>query len=160
MKPLIFVCLFVALCSCGAQHKLSKAERLIKEAIDKGAKVKDDTVYKFVRFKIPGIAFNTTLIAPNFSDTAYIVGKDSIQLKIVRIPPTKTEPEKIYIEADCPDHEETKKIPIGIDREIKAGYSLWEMIILAIASAAVGYFLGGPIVKGVSWLIKKFFPGL
>lgn len=154
-QPLFILFVAFVLCACGARRDLYKAQRLIDRAISKGAEVKSDTVFKHARFKIPGVAFNTTLLAPDWLDTVYIKGKDSIHVKIKRIPAKDKEPEKVYVEVDCPDKVIDKEIPVAIDQEIKTGYSLWDMIILAIVCLAVGYFLVGPVVA----LVRKFFPG-
>lgn len=154
MKTWIVVCLFVGCCSCGGtQHKLFKAKRLIAEAVARGATVKSDTIYKHVKFHVPGVAFNTTFTTPNALDTLYIL-KDSVRIKLKTTKGNPGKPDTVYLEAKCPDVSQVKKIPVSIDQEIKAGHSTFEMIILAIVCLIVGYF-SRVVIKSLQTFFAK-----
>lgn len=149
-----YIILCILLSSCGASYNLRRAERHIAKAVAKGAEIKDDTVYKEITVIVPSSRAEQVITAPNWADTV-VVTKDSITVKILRIPGTTTTPETVYIQAECPEKTVTKKVPIAIKRQIKAGYTLWDMIILALVCLAVGYFLIGPIVRTVTKVVKK-----
>src|ERR1043165_2443038 len=81
--------LSVILSSCGPTYKLRKAERLIQQAIDKGAKVSSDTLFAPIEFKAPALSFETTVENPNWSDTLFIRSAtaspgDTITVKVKR----------------------------------------------------------------------------
>lgn len=134
-----YILIILILSGCGANHYLRKAKSNIAKAIERGADVKADTVFQVVEFTAPRLSFETTLTNPNWQDTLILRGKDSIQVKIFRVPATLTKPEIVYVAADCPEQTVEKEIPIGINQEISSGYSLWDMIITAVAFAVIGY---------------------
>lgn len=138
MKYLIIVVSLLVL-SCGPSQKLRKAEKLIAKAIEQGAEVKNDTIYKNIRLSVPGVAFNTTLSSPNWNDTLYIRGKDSTIVKIKRIPGPV---EKLFVEVKQPAKTIVQKVPVVIEREIKAGYTLWQVAILSVICITVGIVAG------------------
>lgn len=144
-----YLVILLLLCSCGPASKLRRAERLIKAAMADGAKVKTDTVYRDIKFTAPEISFETTLLSPNWNDTLYITGKDSIQVKIKRTPATKSEPEVVYVEAKCPERDVTTSVPVAVNQKISAGYTLWDLIILVIFCLVVGYFGGHILVNTI-----------
>lgn len=132
----------VLLASCSASNLVRRADKLIARAEAKGAKWHTDTTFHTINLHVPGIEFKTTLAAPNWADTILIgsKGKDSIQVKILRIPATPKEPEKVFVQVACPDQVAAARVPVVVNRKIDAGYSLWDMIILAIVCLIVGYF--------------------
>lgn len=136
-----YILLSLLLCGCGAAHQLRKAERAIAKAKELGAKVNSDTTWATIKFVAPSQHFETVLSDPNWRDTVYVKGADSISVKILRIPATSTAPEKVYISADCPEREVEKKVPVGVSTSISAGYSLYDLIICAIAFAVIGYIV-------------------
>lgn len=141
-----FLILAIVLVSCGPASKLRRAQKLIDKAIADGAKVKSDTTWTNIKFTSPAITFKTQLENPNWQDTVYLTGKDSVQVKIKRvmIPGKK---ETVYVEAKCPEREQEVPCPTGVNQTIKAGCTLWDLIILAIICLLVGTFLGGPLLR-------------
>lgn len=139
----------ILLWSCGANYQLRKADRALERAKELGADVKKDTIWNTIKFVAPSQHFETTLTNPNWSDTLILKGKDSISVKILRIPATHTKPEIVYVAADYPEREVEKKVPVGVSTSISAGYSLWDIIICAIAFAVIGY-----IIRVVHVMIK------
>lgn len=134
-----YILLVLLLSGCGANHYMRRAERNLARAIEHGAKVEADTIRKTVTFVAPSMSFSTTLEAPNWQDTVVLRGKDSIQVKIFRVPATPTEPEKVYVKADCPPQLVQKEIPIAVNRKISSGYGLWDVIIAAATFFVLGY---------------------
>lgn len=140
MKLIIFFCLGGLLASCSATNLLRRAEVLIDRAEAKGAKWKTDSVFQTIEFTAPKLTFSTTLNDPNWTDTLYLRGKDSIQVKIKRII-TPGKKETVYVQADCPEQKIQKKVATAINKKIEAGYSVWQMVILGIVAVIVGYFI-------------------
>jgi len=126
---------------CGPASKLRRAENLIAQAEKMGAKVKSDTVFITREVVVPKIEFDTVLRQVNFRDTITVT-KDKVvtRLKIDTI--TK----EIFVETKCPEKKVIVRVPHTVTKKISAGYTLWELIILAIAALAVG-FAGGRFIK-------------
>jgi len=124
--------------SCGASHYLKKAERSIAKAKEKGAVVKTDTT--FHTFKIEGAKgqFDLGDIVLNRKDNIHerpilkdtVIYKDRIR--------TEIKDNKIFVE--CPDEE--KEVPVAVTTEISAGYTVWDLIKMALFGAVVGFILG------------------
>lgn len=131
--------ILILLCSCGPSAKLRKAERLIQAAINGGADVKRDTTWTTITMKVEGPKFETKLLDPLVGQPVYIF-KDSIKVEIKRIPGQSGKRDTLYIAAECPDIDIKKDVPISIDTSVSAGYTLWDLIILAIFCLVVGYF--------------------
>lgn len=129
--------LLLFLTSCGASHYLKKAERALKKAEQLGAKIDSDTVFVDKEVIVPKIEFDTVLRQVDFRDTI-IVEKDKVvtRLKI------NTVTKEVFVHTECPPDTLIIRVPVTVNREISSGYSLWELIILAIACLAVGYGAG------------------
>lgn len=130
----LWVLLLVVGCR-SAQRDLQKAERLIARAELNGAKIKADTTWNKIEFKSPEIKFETIIDDPRPYDSVFIV-RDSIQLKIKKI--IVAGKPRLEVSGKVPPMVITKRVPVIIERKIKAGHSLWEMIILAIVAFVVG----------------------
>lgn len=139
MRLIIFFCLVVLLASCSATNLLRRAEVLIDRAEAKGAKWKTDTTFQTIEFTAPKLTFSTTLNDPDWSDTLYLRGKDSIQVKIKRTV-IQGKKETVYVKADCPELVIEKRVPVAVNKKIESGYSMWQMVILGIVAVIVGYF--------------------
>lgn len=133
--------LLLLLSSCGPSYYLRKADKNLRKAIELGAKVEADTTFAKVKFIAPAIGFATTIDSPNWSDTLFIKGKDSIQVKVKKIAATPTEPEKVYVQVDCPEREGEVEVPVAVNKEIKAGYTLYDIIINSLIFLLIGYGL-------------------
>lgn len=132
-----YLFIVLILSSCGPSHYLKKAERALKKAEELGASVKSDTVYIDKEIIVPKTHFDTVLRQVNFRDTITIE-KDKVitRLKVDTI--TK----EIFVETRCPEKKVVVKVPHTVTKTISAGYTLWELIILAIAALAVGFAAG------------------
>lgn len=134
----------VLLCvSCGPAAKLRRAQRLIDKAIADGAKV--DTTWTNVKFVAPAVNFNTTITDPQWQDTVYFKDPNTgveVKIKRVQIPGEK---ETVYVEGKCPPL--PVEVPCPTEVKVSAGFTWWDMLILAIFCLAVGTFLGPVVVS-------------
>jgi len=133
-----YILILILLTSCGPAAYLKRAERSIAKAKEKGAKVKTDTT--FHTFKIEGAKGQFDLgdiilqrkdnvhERPILKDT--VIYKDRIR--------TEIKDNKIFVE--CPDEE--KEVPVAVTTEISAGYTVWDLIKIALFGAVVGFLLG------------------
>lgn len=134
-----YLLILILLSSCSASYHLQRAKA-------KGAEVRSDTVWNDIAFTTPAMRFGTT-IRPDWqvhNISKPFVAEDEntgarTEVEIVlrdHCPPDCID--TVRIETGIPAREETKKVPTRIDTEINAGYSRWDLIILAIACLAVG----------------------
>lgn len=121
MRKLIFIILFMFGCS---------PERLLQIAVQKGAKVKSDTVFQDV------VTERTlTDTVTHFQTVDRILAADTVTIETVRWKSktvidtlTKT----VYQQVECkPD---TVRVPVTVTTTISAGYTKWQLIgsILAV----------------------------
>lgn len=136
----------MALSSCDASYHLQRAKA-------KGAEVRSDTTWQDVTIISPELKFGTT-IRPDWQihkiEKPFIAEHESGARTEVTIglqdhcPPDCID--TVRIETFIPAREETKKVPTKIDTEIKAGYSRWDLVVLAIACLA-----GGAVAAKLFW---------
>lgn len=129
----------MALSSCDASYHLQRAKA-------KGADVKVDTTWQDVTIISPEIKFGT-VIRPDWQihkiEKPFVAEDEktgartevTIDLKDDCSPDCI---DTVYIETTVPAREETKKVPVKTETKISAGYTRWDLIILAIAACAVG----------------------
>lgn len=144
MKNLLkYTVLFVILSGCGPSFYLKKAERALNKAEQLGAKVTADTVYKNIEVITPKIEFDTVLRQVNFRDTITVT-KDNVitRLKI------NTVTKEIFVHTECPPDTVRIKVPIIVNKEIKAGATTWDLVIGGIVMAIV-FFAVGYVVRWV-----------
>lgn len=115
MKYLLII---LILCSCGANNKLRRAERLIKEAEASGLKWSIDTVYKEIPVVINSVRVDSIFVA-QVGDTV-VIEKDRLKLKYVRLPG-----DSIFIEAECKADTVYKRVPVTVTKEIHAKTNWW-----------------------------------
>lgn len=132
-----WLAIILLLSSCGPSHYLKKAERALKKAEQLGASVKSDTVYIDREIIVPQTHFDTVLSMQNFRDTITVT-KDRVVTRVK----VNTVEKKIFVETECPPDTIKIRVPVTVTREISSGYSLWELIILALAALAVGFGAG------------------
>jgi len=137
-----FIILIILLSACSsterANRQLKKAERAIAKAEQLGAVVKPDTVFTDRTILIPEYRTDTLIKQVNFTDTIRIEN-ERIKWKVK----VNTVEKEIFVEAKCKADTVVIRVPVEVTRNIKSGYSLWEIIILAIVALVVG----GVIVK-------------
>ena len=127
---LVFCCL-----SCGPVAKLKKAERLIMEAEAMGSKWKIDTILVKVPYSVPEI--HVKEIHHALPGDTVVVEKERLKIKVVKIPG-----DSIFVEGECAEDTIYKEVPVTVTKTINAagrGYSLWQLIILALVCVAAGF---------------------
>jgi hypothetical protein len=135
MILLILVLIAIGLSSCGASWHLKRAEQHLKKAEMKGAKVDADTVWQTLTIPVPSVRLDT-IIQSLEGDTVYLE-KDRLKLKYVALPK-----DSIYIYGECMADTVYFDNPTTVYREIRAGMTTWETIILCIAVGAVALGIG------------------
>lgn len=126
------------LSSCSASYHLQRAKA-------KGAEVRSDTTWQDITIITPELKFGTT-IRPDWQvhkiEKPFVSEHESGARTEVTIslqdycPPDCVD--TVMIETYIPAREETKKVPTRVHTEISAGYTKWDLVILAIACLAVG----------------------
>lgn len=136
-----YAVIFLILCSCSSASKLKRAEKLIVEAEAMGAKWHVDTVTAEIPVPVHEIHVKEIHHAL-LGDTVTII-KDRLQIKYVRL-----KGDSVFVEGKCKADTIYKKIPVTIVRTIKAkqGFSLWQLVVLAIVALLAGYG-GGAFFK-------------
>lgn len=127
---LIFLWLLTA---CSPVHKLKRAEKLIEQAGELGAKWKVDTVKTTVEIPVPEIRFKE--IVKVLPGETVEVTKDKTVVKIVRLPG-----DSILVDVYHPADTVYKEVPVTVTRTISAGYTKWQLI---------GSVLGGILFVGL-----------
>lgn len=150
----------IGMSSCGPAWHLQRSEHHLQRAIDKGAKVKKDTVT--FHFKSPEIKFNTTLEPiwidgapiPLWKDTLLTEDKKTgakIKAKITQdtnCPDSCNQIKTVYLAAEVPPQDQSVDVPC---ETVKAGYTKWDLIIFGLAMIPGGWlimtFLIVPLVR-------------
>jgi hypothetical protein len=147
---LIFLSLLYILMSCGSAHHLRKAERLenrkkeqIAKAIAKGAKIKQDTTFKTVTFKVPGVKVEFTPKVIRSKAEPLIFIKDSVITKVVFREGINGK-DTVYVETKCPDVEAKEDVPIATTTiiEAKQNWTTLEIIGLSLLIAVIAFLVG------------------
>lgn len=132
MKYLVII--LFTLSSCGASYHLKQSERHLRKAIEKGAEVADDTVYVTKEIIIPEVKLDTVFKAQQ-KDTVFLT-KDKLKIKYVKLPG-----DSVFIQGECEPDTVKIEIPVEINREISAGYSIWKLIMFSLIALVIGYIL-------------------
>lgn len=121
------------LSSCSPTAKLRKAEKLINEAEQAGLKWHVDTITVKIPYSVPEIMIKE--IHHALPGDTVVVEKERLRVKVVRLPG-----DSIFVEGRCAADTVYKSVPVTINKTIKSkGYSLWQLIILAIVALLAGY---------------------
>lgn len=132
-----FIILLLLLSGCSATERanrqLKKAERAIAKAKVLGAEVKSDTIFTDRSYFIPEYRTDTLITQVKFTDTIRIEN-ERIKWKVKVNEIEKT----VYVDAKCKADTVIIRVPVEVTQKIKSGYSLWEIIILAIVALVVG----------------------
>lgn len=138
LTALIVLVVLLLMASCAPYH-LRRAEHHIKKAIEKGASVNRDTLWKDIKFVAPKMEFTTKLDKLVFKDTIVLKDQRGREAKLK----VDTVTNIVYIE--CPPQEVEEKAPVLVNTEIKAGksfwgYAPWFVIVFAVGVVA-GFFV-------------------
>lgn len=132
MKSILSVVSLVILTSCGASYYLKRAEVNIRKAEQLGAKVTQDTVYKTV--EVPEVKIDTLVEKVNFLDTIYVT-KNRVVTKVK----IDVKDSTVYVETKCPPVK--LEVPVAVNRDIKAGYTLFNVITYSLLALGLGYLI-------------------
>jgi len=136
MKYLILISV-VVLSGCGAPNLLSRADKLTKRAIEKGAKIQADTVFVDRTVIVPKIEIDTVVTNVNFRDTI-VVNKDNVITKIKINDVLRT----VYVNTICKADTIRIKVPVTVSKIIKAGFTVWDIIKWCLIVAVLSVLLG------------------
>lgn len=135
------------LTSCGPAHKVRKAEQLLEQAGELGAKWHSDTVKTTVEVVRPEIKTVTvTKILPG--DTV-IQEKENVITKIIRLPG-----DSIIVETTVKADTVYKEVPTYITKTISAGYTQWELIGSTLGGILFTILMGLAAYK-IAGLVKS-----
>lgn len=98
----------------------------LKKAIQKGAQVKVDTVYKTVSVVVPETRIDTVLTNVNFRDTI-VVSKDKIVTKIKY----DTVSRRLYVHTLQKADTVFIEVPITVTKKIETGMPYWWLAVAA-----------------------------
>ena len=134
MKKLIFIILFLLGCS---------PERLLQMAVQKGAKVKVDTVFQQI---ITEKTLTDTVV--HFQTVNRIIGGDTVTIETTRWK-SKTVIDTlfktVFQQVECkPD---TVKVPVTVTTTISAGYTKFQLIGSILAVLIIVGLVGYVIIK-------------
>lgn len=129
-----YILIVIVLCSCSSASKLRRAEKLIKQAEEMGATWHVDTVTVKIPYAVPEIHVKEVHHALP-GDTVRLI-KDRLQIKYVRL-----KGDSVFIEGKCKSDTVMVEVPVTIVKTIKAkqGFSLWQLIVLALVMLLAGY---------------------
>jgi hypothetical protein len=130
----VSIILLLLLSSCGPNFYLKKAERALKKAEQLGAKVTADTIYKERLVFVDSIRVDS-IFTSKVGDTVYI-SKDRLKVKYVRLPG-----DSVFIEGKCEADTIKIQVPVMVNKEIKSGLGVWDVIKWALFALVIGALL-------------------
>lgn len=134
MKYILIVLLLAGCASNKANRKLKRAEKLTQQAIELGAKVTPDTVYKKVPVFINSVRVDSIFVT-KAGDTVRIE-IDRLKIKFIDLPG-----DSVFIEGKCDSLTVIKEVPILVTKEIKTGLSALIVVQWSILALLVGAVL-------------------
>jgi hypothetical protein len=150
-----YLFLLLILSSCGAGFHVKRAQVHTLKAIAKGADVKQDTVFKEIVLKVPGVKVEFIPKPLVVNDTLYFERDRVITKVLVKNIPGKTN--TVYVTTDCPDARIESKVPVTVNQKITAKKGIsWQSVTLYIIIA----FIAGVIFKTFLPLIRKLIIGV
>jgi hypothetical protein len=125
-----------------ADRHLRIAKRHIRKAEALGAKWSSDTLFKKLSFKVPGIdvKFTPRILT---SGKPMIFTKDSVVTTVI-VKPGLNGRDTVLVQTKCPDRIIYKTVPVVVNKQIKAGKSIWYYAgwaaMIAVVFFTFGYF--------------------
>jgi hypothetical protein len=141
--------------SCGPGFHVKRAKYHLMKAEMKGASVKQDTVFKEIVLKVPGVKVEFIPKPLVVNDTLYFERDRVVTKVLVKNVPGKTN--TVYVTTDCPDARIESKVPITVNQKITAKKGIsWQSLLLYIIIA----FIAGVVFKTFLPLIRKLVIGV
>ncbi len=130
-----FILAFI-LFGCSPNYYLKRAERATRKAIELGAKVKVDTVYKDVQLFLPETKHDTIVRYNTLKDTIRIeTEKVKWKVKVNEVEKT------VYLDGTIKRDTVKVNVPVQIIRNISSGITFGSVVMSSIISAVIGGFL-------------------
>jgi len=134
LSCILLVLFFTGCASNKANRKLKRAERLTAQAIELGAKVTPDTVYKKVPVFINSVRVDSIFVT-KAGDTVRLE-VDRLKIKFIDLPG-----DSVFIEGKCDSLTVIKEVPVLVTKEIKTGLSALIVVQWSILALIVGAVL-------------------
>jgi hypothetical protein len=132
---LLFILFYCS--SCGPSYHLKRAQYHIKKAEGKGAVWSRDTLFKKLKFTVPGInvKFKTQILS---TDKPMIFVKDSVRTEVIFIKGKDGRIDSVAVNTDCPPQTVEKDVATAINNKLESGHSFWYDIGIALVAALAG----------------------
>jgi hypothetical protein len=141
----LLIIIIITLSSCSAGYHLKRSKRHLLIAESKGANIKQDTVFKEIVLKVPGVKVEFTPKPLIVNDTLYFERDRVITKVLVKNVPGKTN--TVYVTTDCPDARIESKVPITVNQKITAKKGIgWEWLLICYIAGIVTWMLW-PIIR-------------
>jgi hypothetical protein len=135
MRYLVFLLIVLSSCASNkANRKIKRANRLIAQAEQLGAKVQADTIFKTIPVFIESVKYDS-IFTSRQGDTIFIE-KERLKIKYVSLPG-----DSVYIEGKCDSLTKIVEVPISVTKEIKTGLGVLTVVQWSILALIVGAFL-------------------
>jgi hypothetical protein len=140
-----YIFLLLILSSCGSGFHVKRAKYHLMKAELKGASVKQDTVFKEIVLKVPGVKVEFIPKPLVVNDTLYFERDRVITKVLVKNVPGKTS--TVYVTTDCPDARIESKVPVTINQKITAKKGIgWEWLLICYIAGIVTWMLW-PLIR-------------
>ena len=126
--------IFLLLSGCNTNYYLKRAEINTRKAIERGAKVKVDTIYQEHTVFVPQVRVDS-IFTSKVGDTVRIY-KDRLKLKYVRIPG-----DSVFIEGKCEADTVKISVPYTVTEKVKSGIGVINVVQWALLALIVGAIL-------------------
>lgn len=137
MRYLSYILLIIFFTGCAsnkANRKLKRAERLIAQAEQLGAKVTADTIFKTIPVFIESVKYDS-IFTSRVGDTVYLE-KERLKIKYVRLPG-----DSVFISGNCEADTVKITVPVTVNKEIKTGLGVLTVVQWSILALIVGAIL-------------------
>ena len=134
LSCILLIIFFTGCASNKANRKLKRAEKLTKQAIELGAVVTPDTVYKWRTVFIDSVRVDS-IFTSIVGDTVYLE-KERLRVKYVRL-----KGDSIFIRGECLADTVKIQVPVTVTKEIKTGLSALIVVQWSILALLVGAVL-------------------
>jgi hypothetical protein len=130
---IVFSLVAFILSSCGPNFYLKRAERATRKAIELGAKIRVDTVFKEVSFFTPESRMDTVVKYRTLKDTLRIE-TEKIKWKIRVNEVEKT----VFVDGVVKRDTIKVTVPVQVVREVSSGIGIGKLVLWSIVSAVLG----------------------